>query len=82
MEFGMRFIFNFIFFGLLFFIIWKFFPDAFNTLVGWVTNLYDYLDHLVRSLVEKVNHATGAEKSVEKANAALLLPFIATFLKK
>lgn len=75
----MRFIFNFVFFGLLFFIIWKFFPDAFNTLVGWVTSLYDYLDHLVRSLTESVNRATDRTPPKE---AASMLPFLFTFWKK
>ncbi|ADI38019.1 putative uncharacterized protein [Waddlia chondrophila 2032/99] len=50
----MRFIFNFIFFGLLFFIIYKFLPETFETLVGWVDKLYDVLRDAVVWVFEKV----------------------------
>ncbi len=73
----MRFVLNFIFFGLLFFIIWKFFPEAFHTLVTWVTALYDWLYHLFHSLFEQVNKA---EATKEAPKAALLLPWL--FWKK
>lgn len=77
----MRFIFNFVFFGLLFFIIWKFFPDAFTTLVGWVTALFNYLHHLFQTLVDSVNRATEGDGHTTKQGAALL-PFLFTLWKK
>lgn len=39
----MRFILNFIFFGLLFYAISRFFPDMFETLVSWVGALYEFI---------------------------------------
>lgn len=39
----MKFIWNFIFFGFLIFLISKFLPDAFNTLVSWVNVAYDWI---------------------------------------
>lgn len=51
----MRFIFNFVFFGLLFYLIWLFFPDAFHTLVGWVANIYEFLKNLIMAGVDKLN---------------------------
>lgn len=36
----LRFIMNFILFGILFYLIWMFFPEAFEKLVGWANELY------------------------------------------
>ncbi|MFA6914886.1 MAG: hypothetical protein WC222_00680 [Parachlamydiales bacterium] len=77
----MRFIFNFVFFGLLFFVIWKFFPDAFTTLVGWVSALYNYLHHLFQSLIDNVNKATETGEHPVKQTATML-PFLFTLWKK
>ncbi len=52
----MRFILNFIFFGVLFFLIHMFFPDAFNTLVGWADKIYIFFKDLFMSLYEKFYH--------------------------
>lgn len=49
----MRFIFNFIFFGLLFFIIWQYFPDAFSTLVSWATTVFNFLRDIVTTIIHK-----------------------------
>lgn len=51
----LRFIFNFILFGLLFFVIYKFFPDAFSTLVVWVGNVYDTLAEWGRQAIDWVS---------------------------
>jgi hypothetical protein len=65
----MRFILNFFFFGLLFYLIYLFFPDAFSTLVSWANSAYQYL----RDLFVQV---TGRERVIEnphpEAPAALL----------
>lgn len=58
----LRFIFNFFLFGLLFFIIYKFFPDAFATLVDWVGKVYDTLAEWGRAAVEWVNSAKPVAK--------------------
>ena len=55
----MRFIFNFIFFGLLFFLIYRFLPETFETLVGWVNSIYDVLRDAVLWVVEKIQSLTS-----------------------
>lgn len=55
----MRFIFSFIFFGLLFYIIWLYFPEAFQTLVGWAAKVYNFLHDLVLGLVDKISTTTA-----------------------
>ncbi len=61
----MRFIFYFIFFGLLFYIIWMYFPETFHTLVSWAAKVYDFLHNLVASIVEKINSTTASPKAPE-----------------
>lgn len=39
----MRLILGFIFFGMLFFLIWHFFPEAFQVLVSWAQNVFDFV---------------------------------------
>ncbi len=55
-----RFVGNFILFGLLFFIIWKFFPDAFNTLVHWASQTVDFIHEQALRLYEAIQ-GTGRE---------------------
>ena len=47
----MRFIIGFIFFGLLFYGIWLYFPEAFQTLVSWAAKVFDFF----RELFEKIS---------------------------
>ena len=61
LEVNMRFIFNFIFFGILFYIIYLFFPDAFQTLVSWVSQIYTFLRDLIMQLVKKVEHVKNSD---------------------
>lgn len=49
----MRFILNFIFFGVLFYVIYLFFPDAFHTLVGWANGIYEFLRDIFMQLTGK-----------------------------
>lgn len=51
----MRFILGFIFFGLLFYIIYLYFPEAFQTLVAWAGKVYTFFYNLIVGLVEKIN---------------------------
>jgi hypothetical protein len=55
----MRFIFNFIFFGLLFFLIYIFLPETFATLVSWVNSLYEVLRDAVLWIIDKVQSQTS-----------------------
>lgn len=57
----MRFIIGFIFFGLLFYSIWFYFPEVFQTLVSWVAKIFDLIHQLVQAIVEKISSATPHE---------------------
>lgn len=74
----MRFIFNFIFFGILFYIIWLYFPDAFKTLVDWASNTVAFLKNLVQTAMEKV-HETQIPPPAPPdptPTSSLLIPFL------
>lgn len=66
----MRFIFNFFFFGILFYLIWMFFPDAFMTLVGWANQVVAFFRDLIVGISNKVQHPTPP------APAWLVVPLI------
>lgn len=55
----LRFILNFFLFGILFYLIYLFFPDAFTTLVSWVTQVYEFLRDLVMQLVGEFQEWRG-----------------------
>lgn len=58
----MRFIFNFIFFGILFYLIYLFFPEAFHVLVSWADTIYQFLRDLfvlIYKKVEEVRHSSS-----------------------
>lgn len=57
----LRFMFNFIFFGVLFYIIWIFFPDAFNTLVVWAGKVYDFFVDIGETVLDGINRLTKPE---------------------
>jgi len=69
----MRFVFNFIFFGLLFYIIWFYFPEAFQTLVSGASSVYQFLHDLVVAIVDKVRQGTGGKGAEQES---LLLPIV------
>ena len=54
----MRFLLNFFFFGLLFYLIWMFFPDAFLTLVSWADHIVAFLKELIMGFSDKMHHQT------------------------
>lgn len=58
----MRFIFNFFFYGLLFYLISRFLPETFDTLVSWVNSVYDVLQDLVLWAVERVQSLAQSAK--------------------
>ena len=59
----MRFIFNFFFFGLLFYLIYLFFPDAFHTLVDWAQAAFDYLRELFAYLTDRVRDGRSSNST-------------------
>jgi hypothetical protein len=70
----MRFILNFIFFGILFYLIWMFFPEAFTTLVSWANHIVAFFRDLFMGITEKVQH--HATKPTPASPAWLIfLPF-------
>ena len=50
----MRFILNFIFFGVLFYAIYLFFPDVFHTLVTWANAIYEFLKDIIMQISGRV----------------------------
>lgn len=70
-----RFIFNFIFFGVLFYAIWIFFPDAFTTLVSWAQSIYSFLVDIGAKIFEWISDLTkpGSKGGAEKGSEAMLL---------
>lgn len=51
----MRFIIGFFFFGFLFYLIYIFFPEAFQTLVSWAAGVYEFLRAAIQSIMERAN---------------------------
>lgn len=56
----MRFILGFIFFGLLFYAMSIYLPDAFQTLVSWAAKTFDYLRDLVQAVANKIGGPSGS----------------------
>ncbi|MGA8164169.1 MAG: hypothetical protein WB791_03975 [Waddliaceae bacterium] len=52
----MRFIWNFIFFGIIYYLIWRFFPVVIETFTTWMDSLYDVIRDLVMMAVDKVSN--------------------------
>lgn len=79
----MRFILNFIFFGILFYLIYIYFPDAFHTLVSWVSKIYDFFKELI---IEAYNRSANwrheSPSTPAPSHEAFLLPFLALFRRK
>ncbi len=69
----MRFILNFIFYGVLFYAISLIFPDAFHTLVGWANAIYEFLRDIILQLIEKIQQWRGVKGSSYTAEHAFLL---------
>lgn len=52
----MRFIIGFVFFALLFYAIYIYFPDAFNTMVSWDAKVFDFLRDGVNKIIPGNTH--------------------------
>jgi hypothetical protein len=73
----MRFILNFIFFGVLFYAIYLIFPDAFHTMVGWANSIYEFIRDILLFLIDKVQEWRGEVVSSDHSanKEAFLIPF-------
>lgn len=65
-----RFLFNFILFGALFYLIWHFFPDTFNVLVSWVKAIIDFVQQAALNIYHQFSTA-APRKEAEPVKAAL-----------
>jgi hypothetical protein len=52
----MKFIFNFIFFGVLFYLISVYFPEPFHTLVSWADSFVSFVKDMFHLLMEKIGN--------------------------
>lgn len=71
-----RFILNFIFFGVLFYAISLFFPDAFQTLVSWAGKVYTFIVDIVVAIIDWVSELTKPKSGTGDASALFFLPFL------
>jgi len=53
-----RFLVNFVLFGIFFFCLWKFFPDFFATLVSWANQLVELVQQYVKTASEHIHKKT------------------------
>jgi hypothetical protein len=60
----MRFILGFIFFGLLFYGIWLYFPEAFDTLVRWASNTFAFFQELFQKATGKIEKSQDYHKAI------------------
>jgi hypothetical protein len=59
----MRFVFNFIFFGLLFYLIWQYFPDAFKTMQEWAGEIVNFCHDLIVQLIDRLSNLKSQRTS-------------------
>jgi hypothetical protein len=71
----MRFILNFFFYGLLFFLIYLFFPEAFNTLVSWANETYIFLRDFIQKAIGTVKETKKDDLPAPQQAMILLLSF-------
>lgn len=55
----MKFIFNFIFFGVLFYLIYVYFPEPFHTLVSWADSIVTFVKEMFHLLMSKIGSPTA-----------------------
>lgn len=80
----MRFILNFFFFGLLFYIIWLYFPDAFTTLVNWAAQVVDFVKETFHSLTGRLpSHDTPSspEPAPNSDSIRTLFQYLSVLIK-
>jgi cytosine/uracil/thiamine/allantoin permease len=58
----LRFLINFVIFGVLFYAIYSFFPETFKTLVSWADSIYVAIKDFVLWIIERVNQFKSDHK--------------------
>ncbi len=71
----MKFLFNFVFFGVLFYVIYLFFPDAFRILVSWADSAYQLIRDLGLMVYKKVQELRQTSSSTP-SSAVLQIAFL------
>jgi hypothetical protein len=72
----MKFIWNFFFFGILFYLIWLVFPDTFMTLVSWANQIVAFFKELIVGVVDKVQHQTAPVTAPAESVKSLMMNLI------
>ncbi len=54
-----KFVLNFILFGCIYFLLWRFFPSAFDFLLDWVNQGYEFVATWVEQLIDKSQQANS-----------------------
>lgn len=70
----LRFILNFILFGVLFYAIYLLFPDAFHKMVGWADSIFEFLKDLFTQLSTKLQEWGAQKEKPQSEHALFLLP--------
>ena len=73
-DYMIRFLFNFVIFGVLFYAIYLLFPDAFKTLVSWADSLYGIIRDLGLWVYSRLQDFRKEHVAPLEAPKALLLP--------
>lgn len=76
----MRLIFGFIFFGLLFYAIYLYFPETFQTLVGWAAKIFDFIKEGIDKISGKFSNSPPADQPEHAAPAKTLALFYLSWL--
>ena len=71
----MRFIWNFFFFGILFYLIWLVFPETFMTLVSWANQVVSFFRELITGVVDKVQHQTAPVSAPAEHVKSMIMNF-------
>ncbi len=77
----MKFIWNFFFFGILFYLISLAFPDTFHTLVSWANQIVAFFKDLIMGVVDKVQHEMPATPAHPAEPAKMMVLFLSSLLK-
>lgn len=59
----LRFFVNLFLFGMLFFLIHRFLPDTFNTLVIWINHAFDFISNIILWAVDKIQMIFNSAQS-------------------
>lgn len=78
----LRILFNAILYALLFYFIWYFFPDAFQTLSEWVSKLANWLIDIGHRLMDWIKDATHTQGVPhDRPEKLFLIPFLGLMKK-